>query len=127
MQQIFTGPELVGLRVRLRGLLQKHLQLDIATTEFGNSILKSVELEWRKCSYEPIAAAKKFKSVRIVLFLIAQSHDARLTHLTAADSCVSKEIGNIIYFSTSNQKCSQCVNKPKIFNCQLNLLESMVS
>jgi hypothetical protein len=30
----------------------------------GGSGLKTVELDWRKCCYEPIAAAKKIKMVK---------------------------------------------------------------
>ena len=52
---------MVGLRVRLRGLLLKHLQAEMSSkvkaqndSGFVASLLKTVELEWRKCGYEPV-------------------------------------------------------------------------
>lgn len=65
---------MVGLRVRLRGLLLKHLQAEMSSkakaqndSGFVASLLKTVELEWRKCGYEPIVGAKKIKAVRFQL------------------------------------------------------------
>ena len=76
--QIFSGPDVVGLRVRLRGLLLKQLQADLNRPKsqnnsgLGPSVLKTVELEWRKCGYEPIVGAKKIKTVKKRRVLVPQ-------------------------------------------------------
>jgi hypothetical protein len=62
--QIFYDPEILGLQNRLRSLRSKLFQCELSGSE-----LKTVELEWRKCVYEPITLAKRLKSVRHLEFL----------------------------------------------------------